>query len=94
MSENNINDMQFKKYSLQVEKALLVFDTINEWPDIITFLAKLSKALNSYDIDTLPCLFLLSKRINQCFNPSLPSGVHQKALEVLDVILNKVKVNL
>lgn len=40
----------------------------------------------------VPHKVLVSKRLAQCLNPSLPSGVHQKALEVYTYIFGLIKV--
>lgn len=39
---------------------------------------------------TIPEKALLSKRLSQCLNPSLPSGVHQKALEVYTYVFDTI----
>lgn len=33
----------------------------------------------------------MNKRLAQCLNPNLPGGVHQKALEVYDIIFSKIR---
>lgn len=42
----------------------------------------------------VPHKLLVAKRLSQCLNPSLPSGVHQKALEVYTYIFNLIKVRI
>ena len=37
---------------------------------------------------TIPAKVLVAKRLSQCLNPSLPSGVHQKALEVYNYVFS------
>lgn len=37
-------------------------------------------------VTTIPSKAIVAKRLSQCLNPSLPSGVHQKALEVYSYI--------
>lgn len=44
------------------------------------------------DQHVVPHKLLVSKRLAQCLNPSLPSGVHQKALEVYTYIFGLIKV--
>ena len=39
------NDPKYKKYAQQVEKCLASFETMNEWPDFISFLKQLLKVL-------------------------------------------------
>ncbi|KAI1381705.1 putative regulator of reproduction dopa [Hypoxylon crocopeplum] len=80
-----IKDKHYRKYASGVERALSLFDTaLEEWADYISFLSRLLKALQARQasVTTIPSKTLVAKRLSQCLNPSLPSGVHQKALEV------------
>jgi hypothetical protein len=75
-----------------VEKALQAFDAVDEWADYIAFLVKLQKALLSNpDVATtnwIPYDFQVSVTLSQCILPSLPSGVHKKAIELYTTIFN------
>ncbi|KAF3921998.1 hypothetical protein ABW20_dc0105088 [Dactylellina cionopaga] len=75
---------QFKKYTAGVERALALFEsTLQEWADYISFLGRLHKAIQAnHSIAVIPAKSVVSKRLAQCLNSRLPSGVHQKALEV------------
>ena len=42
------------------------------------------------NITTIPAKVLVAKRLSQCLNPSLPSGVHQKALEVYGYVFSVI----
>ncbi|PYH46542.1 cellular morphogenesis regulator DopA [Aspergillus saccharolyticus JOP 1030-1] len=87
-------DKNYRRYASTVERALSLFDTaLQEWADYISFLSRLLKALQSHptDIPIVPHKALVSKRLAQCLNPSLPSGVHQKALEVYSYIFALIK---
>ncbi|RYP67325.1 hypothetical protein DL769_005804 [Monosporascus sp. CRB-8-3] len=86
-------DKHYRKYASGVERALSLFDTaLQEWADYISFLSKLLKALQARpsSITTIPSKALVAKRLSQCLNPSLPSGVHQKALEVYNYVFSAV----
>ncbi|ETN39836.1 uncharacterized protein HMPREF1541_06062 [Cyphellophora europaea CBS 101466] len=76
-----------RRFQAGVDRALGLFDATNEWADYIAFLSRLLKALQAApsgaDIPSKP---LLARRLAHCLNPSLPAGVHQKALEVYDCI--------
>lgn len=52
------------------------------------------QALQSHpkDVPILPCSQGVASRLAQCLNPSLPSGVHQKALEVYAYIFELLGV--
>ena len=39
---------------------------------------------------TIPCKSVVAKRLAQCLNPSLPSGVHQKSLEVYNYVFSVI----
>ncbi|KAK4217691.1 protein dopey [Rhypophila decipiens] len=78
-------DKHYRKYASGVDRALSLFDTaLQEWADYISFLNRLLKALQARPSSaaTIPAKATVAKRLSQCLNPSLPSGVHQKALEV------------
>ncbi|KAF1839797.1 hypothetical protein BDW02DRAFT_563842 [Decorospora gaudefroyi] len=86
-------DKGFRRYAAGVERALALWDTAQqEWADYISFLARLLKALQSHpsDIPVIPHSDTVALRLAQCLNPTLPSGVHQKALEVYDYIFSTI----
>ncbi|KAL7628856.1 hypothetical protein AAE478_000371 [Parahypoxylon ruwenzoriense] len=86
-----IKDKHYRKYASGVERALSLFDTaLEEWADYISFLSRLLKALQARQANTtsIPSKSLVAKRLSQCLNPSLPSGVHQKALEVYNYVFS------
>ncbi|KAL4869053.1 hypothetical protein BDV12DRAFT_88591 [Aspergillus spectabilis] len=87
-------DKNYRRYASSVERALSLFDTtLQEWADYISFLSRLLKALQSHppDLPVVPHKVVVAKRLSQSMNPSLPSGVHQKALEVYTYIFNLIK---
>lgn len=85
-------DKAFKRYTSGVDRALSMFDNsiLNDWADIVSFLSRLLKSLQAHPPSTksIPSKSVVAKRLAQCLNPSLPSGVHQKALEVYGVIFS------
>lgn len=86
-------DKAFKTYSNSVQRSLSLFDTsLLDWSDYISFLSRLLKSLQSHpaSITAIPSKALVAKRLAQCLNPSLPSGVHQKALEVYGYIFSMI----
>jgi Dopey, N-terminal len=89
LAESLSKDKAFRRYAAGVERALGLFDTtLQEWADYISFLSRLHKALQNHPdgISTIPRKVIVAKRLAQCLHPSLPSGVHQKALEVYGFI--------
>ncbi|KAF1988395.1 hypothetical protein K402DRAFT_419717 [Aulographum hederae CBS 113979] len=86
-------DKVYRRYAAGIDKALSLFDTTQqEWADYISFLGRLLKALQAHPHDKhdIPYSDVLATRLSQCLNPTLPSGVHQKALEVYDYVFNTV----
>lgn len=82
-------DKSFRRYAASIDRALGLFDsTLQEWADYISFLGRLLKALHAHPegISIIPSKFTVAKRLAQCLHPSLPSGVHRKALEVYTFI--------
>lgn len=78
-------DKNYRRYASAVERALALFDTaLQEWADYISFLGRLLKALQTKPtgINDIPHSDIVAKRLAQCLDPTLPSGVHQKTLEL------------
>ncbi|KAF7550597.1 hypothetical protein G7Z17_g5609 [Cylindrodendrum hubeiense] len=91
--EPPIKDKTHRKYAHGVDRALVLFETaLEEWADYISFLNRLLKALQARpkSITTIPAKATVAKRLSQCLNPSLPSGVHQKALEVYNYVFTVI----
>ncbi|KAF8640453.1 hypothetical protein AX17_000117 [Amanita inopinata Kibby_2008] len=81
--QTNASDPKYKKYTQQVEKCLNSFDNVHEWADCISFLKQLLKTFQSYmQFKEIPRKLIVAKRLAQCLNPALPTGVHQRALDV------------
>lgn len=79
----------YRRYAAGVERALGLFDNIlQEWADYIAFLSRLQKALQAQPegVRVIPDKRTIAKRLAQCLNPSLPSGVHQKTLELYALV--------
>ncbi|KAJ3872338.1 Dopey, N-terminal-domain-containing protein, partial [Lentinula edodes] len=82
------SDPKYKKYTQQVEKCLNSFDNVHEWADYIAFLKQLLKTFQAYmQFKEIPRKLIVAKRLSQCLNPALPTGVHQRALDVYSHIL-------
>ncbi|WVQ73679.1 hypothetical protein IAR50_003259 [Cryptococcus sp. DSM 104548] len=89
------NDAKYKKFRQQVEKSLQSFESVNEWADFISFLSRLLKTLQSQSppYNEIPRKLIVGKRLAQCLNPALPSGVHQRALDVYTFIFSIIGVD-
>lgn len=84
-------DPKFRKYAVLVDRALATIEDAHEWADLITFLAKLLKTLQSHPTyPVVPHKHTVAKRLSQCLNPALPQGVHQRALEVYAHVLTTI----
>jgi hypothetical protein len=46
------------------------------------------------NIPVIPEKLTISKRLAQCLNPALPAGVHQKTLEVYELIFQRIDVSV
>ncbi|KAF2751670.1 cellular morphogenesis regulator dopa [Sporormia fimetaria CBS 119925] len=89
----------FRRYAATVERALALWDAAQqEWADYISFLQRLLKALqsntNTSEVSAIPHSEIVALRLSQCLNPNLPSGVHQKALEVYGYIFSRIEVQI
>ena len=84
---------RYKSYCEGVSAALKAFDKAGEWADLLKYLQRLEKALDKdkkNEFRVVPEKTLFAKRISQCLCAALPSGVHAKALEVLDKVYGKL----
>lgn len=82
-------DKSLKRYGANIERALSTWEIApEEWADYIAFLGRLLKAIQTHpkDAPILPHSNAIATRLAQCLNPALPSGVHQKSLEVYSYI--------
>ncbi|KAL7419677.1 hypothetical protein Q5752_005591 [Cryptotrichosporon argae] len=82
------NDAKYKKFAAQVDRCLQSFESVNEWADFISFLSRLLKTLQtpSPSYSEIPRKLIVAKRLAQCLNPALPSGVHTRALDVYSFV--------
>ncbi|KAI9167035.1 Protein dopey [Paramyrothecium foliicola] len=91
--ESPTKDKTYRRYAAGIERVLSLFETaLEEWADYISFLNRLLKALQARPstITTIPSRALVAKRLAQCLNPALPSGVHQKTLEVYHYVFTVI----
>ena len=88
-----MTDPQYRKYVYALEKTLQTFDTVNEWADVIKFLSGLTRTLSLFsNFRDIPLKIIVSKRLAQCLNPALPSGVHSKTLDVYALLFKTMGV--
>ena len=77
-------------------KILPRFALAKEWPDLMTILKKFKENLIKYKASNMGILtdkISLAKRLAQCLNQSLPSGVHEMDLEVYSMLFDNIKLN-
>jgi hypothetical protein len=89
VQDPQLKSKSYRRYAAGVDRALGLFDSaLQEWADYIAFLGRLQKALQAQpsDINIIPDKRTVARRLAQCLNPSLPSGVHQKTLELYDLV--------
>ncbi|KAK9372385.1 Dopey, N-terminal-domain-containing protein [Lipomyces chichibuensis] len=79
-------DPKYKRYAANIDRALVLFERVEEWADYISFLGKLLRALQSHTSQQIPYSPIIANRLAQSLHPNLPSGVHQKALELYGYI--------
>ncbi|SCL91620.1 conserved Plasmodium protein, unknown function [Plasmodium berghei] len=81
-----------KKLNNDVTNILLLFEKVQEWADLSNILQKLYLTIEKYEVFLdISSKFLLFRRLSQCLNPMLPSGVHSKALIIYGSIFKKVE---
>lgn len=85
---------RYPAFAEQINKALAGFERAREWADLITCLQKLSKALgrSAPPFVAVPSRLLMGRRLAQCLNAALPSGVHLEALETYELLFHRIGV--
>lgn len=87
-------DPNFVKFTSLLERTLDGFEAVAEWADVSAFLNKLLKCFEAYpQFSIIPPKLLLTKRLAQCLNPALPTGVHQRALSVYARVFQNIGVD-
>ncbi|GAB0492732.1 hypothetical protein MMPV_004001 [Pyropia vietnamensis] len=80
-----------KQLRSELATALAAFDRAEDWADLIHDLQRVNRVLSKHSRATsVPHKELLAKRLSQCLNASLPSGVHLKALETYALVLSRL----
>ena len=77
-------------------KFLPRFATAKEWPDLMTILKKFKENLVKYKSSNMSILtdkISLAKRLAQCLNQNLPSGVHEIDLDIYSMLFENIKQN-
>lgn len=79
------------------DKILPKFNNAKDWSDLMQILKNLKENLRKYkdfNMYNVTDKITLSKRLAQCLNPkSLPSGLHEIALELYDTIFENIRQN-
>ncbi|KAJ1819985.1 hypothetical protein LPJ75_001054, partial [Coemansia sp. RSA 2598] len=90
-SKDYQSDPKYQKYVQLVERNLQSFDYVSEWADVTAFLTKLSRSFEIYSkFAVVPHKETVAKRLAQCLNPALPTGVHQKVLGIYEQIFRQI----
>lgn len=92
MSDFSWPKSDVRKYENEIYSILQSFEKAQEWADLSNCLQRLNRCISKEFCDTpgVPLKETVSKRLAQCLNPSLPSGVHIKALETYGGIFEKI----
>ncbi|CAD25676.1 similarity to HYPOTHETICAL PROTEIN C215_HUMAN [Encephalitozoon cuniculi GB-M1] len=83
-------DENREKYEAEMTKKLDAFKTAKEWSDFISLLSSLDSTIKKFSVPEIPKKKLLFKRLNQCLNPVLPAGIHNKTLETYSLIFERI----
>mmetsp|Transcript_12924 Transcript_12924/g.51598 ORF Transcript_12924/g.51598 Transcript_12924/m.51598 type:complete len:1773 (-) Transcript_12924:44-5362(-) len=82
---------KFRSFRDEVGAVLSSFDKAKEWADLIKCMQKLQKVFTRYSqFPLIPLKLTFSKRMAQCLNPALPSGVHLKALQIFKHVFERI----
>eukprot|EP01064_Diplonema_japonicum_P036625 TRINITY_DN8304_c0_g1_i1.p1 TRINITY_DN8304_c0_g1~~TRINITY_DN8304_c0_g1_i1.p1 ORF type:complete len:1778 (+),score=281.84 TRINITY_DN8304_c0_g1_i1:55-5388(+) len=87
----NMKIPRFKNFRDELKANLVAFEKRKDWADLTKAIANLQKTMMKYkDVGVMPEKLLLSKRLGQTLNISLPSGVHKKTLELYKTVFQIV----
>ena len=82
---------RFRNFKHECDAACLQFERAQEWADLIHYLQRLQRILTKYSqLPIIPDKVLVAKRLYQCLNPALPSGVHKTTLETIELIFSRI----
>lgn len=82
---------KFRHFQDELDPALIAFEKVQEWPDLIKSLSRVNRVLAKYAaVEAIPSLVMLAKRLAQCLHPGLPAGVHLKALETYGAVFGRL----
>ncbi|WEL39090.1 dopey-like protein [Encephalitozoon hellem] len=79
-----------ERYEAEMTKKLDAFKTAKEWSDFISLLSSLDSTIKKFSLPEIPKKKLLFKRLNQCLNPVLPAGIHNKTLETYSLVFERI----
>ncbi|BAM38943.1 uncharacterized protein TOT_010000408 [Theileria orientalis strain Shintoku] len=88
-AHTSINRADLRKLDTDIYNILTQFEKTREWADLTNCLIKLNRILSNSTIPCIPYKEIICKRLAQCLNHQLPTGVHTRALEVYASILDK-----
>uniref|UniRef100_A0A0G4IFE5 Uncharacterized protein n=1 Tax=Chromera velia CCMP2878 TaxID=1169474 RepID=A0A0G4IFE5_9ALVE len=83
-----------RRLEQEIQNVLQAFEKAKEWADLSNCLQKLHKSIQRcrpLAPCPLPFKEVVAKRLAQCLNPSLPSGVHVKTLETYAAIFDLIQ---
>ena len=86
---------KYKKETLAIKESLEIllnnFDKIKDWADVEKWLKRVKILFEMKKSPLIPHKLLLFRRLAQCLNPSLPSGCHQKVIEIYAQIIENLE---
>ena len=84
-------DPKFRQFRDECDATLAMFERAQEWADLIKYIQRFQRTLNKYPgLPVIPDKVLVAKRLYQCLNWALPSGVHLKTLETYELIFSRI----
>ena len=96
MQRDRGNEKERDKFEKRLIGKINSTATAKNWSDLLPIMKDVYSHLsknNSYDFHLIPDKKLLAKRLAQSLNPVCPSGLHEIALDVYEVILKNIMEN-
>eukprot|EP00756_Hemistasia_phaeocysticola_P004173 Hpha_TRINITY_DN12673_c0_g1::TRINITY_DN12673_c0_g1_i1::g.49727::m.49727 len=81
---------RYREFRQELRSVLRAFEAFRDWADLIKVGLRLNKCIKRHlrEVRSLPEQVWFFKRLGQCLNPALPSGVHKNVLETVDLIFS------
>lgn len=88
-----MNVLKKQKYKTSIESLVSDFENVKEWADFNSFLQNLLTLIKKNDSKEIPHTISVCKRLSQCMQQGIPTGIHKNTLDIFSLIFKKISHN-